>query len=126
MQAENKPERVTGAVFLTDNPVVALSLIWVIGGAPLILVIIASAAAGANGCGLDEAGAYPCIILGRDFGRILATMSVLGWAGPVTISIAIGLLLLRGSRQYFLSPERGEPSKGKENSESRGKAGRAS
>lgn len=87
---------VTDAVFSADNPVVALSLILVIGGAPFILVIIASSAGGANGCGLDEAGAYPCIILGRDFGRLLATMSVLGWADPVTIPIAIGPLLLWG------------------------------
>lgn len=80
----------------TKKHVVAVSLILTIGGAPFIPVIIASAVAGANGCRLDEAGAYPCVILGHDLGGLLATMGVLGWAGLVTIPTAMGLLVLWG------------------------------
>ncbi|WP_259675340.1 hypothetical protein [Burkholderia pseudomallei] len=69
-------------------------MIPVIGGAPFIPVIIAGVVASANGCRLDEAGAYPCVMLGHDFGVLLATMGMLGWAGLVTIPIAMGLLVL--------------------------------
>lgn len=81
----------------TKKHVVALSLILVIGVAPFIPVAIAGAVASANGCRLDEAGAYPCVILGHDLGGLLATMGVLGWAGLMTIPMAIGLLVLWGA-----------------------------
>jgi hypothetical protein len=70
-----------------------LSVILLIGCAPFISVSIAAAVADAYGCRLDEAAIYPCIIHGRDFGGVLATMSLAGWAGLITIPAAISTLM---------------------------------
>lgn len=66
----------------------ALLLILLIGLWPGISVFVAGAVADANGCRLDEANVYPCVILGHDFGELLYAMEVLGWAGLVTMPIA--------------------------------------
>ncbi|TKC81463.1 hypothetical protein FAZ69_27980 [Trinickia terrae] len=70
----------------------ALALILLFAVAPFIPVVIAGTVASANGCRLDEAGAYPCVIFGHDFGGLLAAMGVLGWAGLLTIPIGACLL----------------------------------
>jgi hypothetical protein len=76
--------------------IVALSLIVLIGFSPFISVCIAGAIADAHGCRLDEAAIYPCIIGGRDWGGLLGTMSLMGWAGLITIPGAVSVLFLWG------------------------------
>jgi hypothetical protein len=74
--------------------IVALSLIVLIGISPFISVFIAAAIADAHGCRLDEAATYPCLVGGRDLGELLGTMSLMGWAGLITIPGAVSLLML--------------------------------
>jgi len=85
-------------VFMTPGKrrIVALLLILLIGASPFISVCIAGAIADAHGCRLDEAAAYPCIIGGRDWGDLLSAMSLMGWAGLITIPGAIWLLFVWG------------------------------
>jgi hypothetical protein len=77
--------------------VVALVLIVLIGISPFISVVIAGLVASAYGCRLDEAGVYPCVIVGHDFGGLLGAMGVLGWAGLVTMPAALAVLGLWGA-----------------------------
>lgn len=70
-----------------------LLVILLIGCAPFISVSIAAAVANAYGCRLDEAAIYPCIVHGRDFGEVLATMSLAGWAGLITVPAAVSALM---------------------------------
>ncbi|WP_196260330.1 hypothetical protein [Pelagibacterium limicola] len=61
---------------------------------PVISVIIASIIAETNGCRLDEAGSYPCVVMGRDLGSLLAVMFVLGWFALATLPLgATGLAI---------------------------------
>ncbi|WP_116137616.1 hypothetical protein [Trinickia diaoshuihuensis] len=77
-------------------------LIILVGIAPFISVAIAGAIADAHGCRLDEAGIYPCVVGGHDFGELLATMSMAGWAGLLTIPAAISVLMLWGFVELLL------------------------
>lgn len=52
---------------------------------PLLGVLLASWVAGANGCRLDEAGTYPCVVAGVDMGGLLSFLFVLGWLMLVTL-----------------------------------------
>lgn len=54
---------------------------------PLLGVLIASWVAGANGCRLDEAGSYPCVVAGVDVGGLLSTLFALGWLMLVTLPV---------------------------------------
>jgi hypothetical protein len=81
--------------------VLALLLIVLIGISPFISVAIAGSVAGAYGCRLDEAGVYPCVIFGHDFGDLLGAMGVLGWAGLVTIPAALAVLGLWGAARLL-------------------------
>ncbi len=54
---------------------------------PLIPVLLASTIANLNDCRLDEAGFYPCIVLGVDMGELLGTMAMLGWFGIITLPL---------------------------------------
>lgn len=65
----------------------AFALIALFTVSPFIPVVIAGVVATANGCRLDEAGFYPCVILGHDFGELLGTMGMLGWLGLVTFPV---------------------------------------
>lgn len=38
---------------------------------------------GPHGCRIDEAGAYPCVVLGRDIGQAAAMMGILAAWGPL-------------------------------------------
>ncbi|WP_206956521.1 hypothetical protein [Trinickia acidisoli] len=83
-----------------------LSSILLIGAAPFISVSIAEVVASANQCRLDEAGIYPCVVHGHDFGNLLSTMFVAGWAGLVTIPAAICALMLWGAVALIRSGRR--------------------
>jgi hypothetical protein len=61
---------------------------------PFIPVIIASLIASACGCDLDEGSAHPCIVFGKDIGRTLYAMGVMGWLGLLTFPT--GFLALLG------------------------------
>ncbi|BDP43147.1 hypothetical protein DAETH_31160 [Deinococcus aetherius] len=56
---------------------------------PLLGVLLSSWVAGANGCRLDEAGTYPCVVAGVDVGGLLSTLFVLGWLMLVTIPVGV-------------------------------------
>ena len=70
-----------------------LVLIVVIAALPLIGALTAAAIGSAAGCRVDEAGSYPCLVMGSDIGEMLSIMFVMGWLMFVTIPIG-GLLLL--------------------------------
>ncbi len=42
-----------------------------------------------NGCRLDEAGTYPCVVAGVDVGGLLSFLFVLGWLMLVTIPVGV-------------------------------------
>lgn len=63
---------------------------------PLLGVLIASAVANANGCRLDEAGTYPCVVAGQDVGGLLGSLFVLGWLMLLTIPVGAVLGLVGG------------------------------
>lgn len=81
---------------LRKRYVLAFWLIALFTASPFISVFIAGAVATANGCRLDEAGFYPCVILGHDFGALLGSMGVLGWMGLMTLPIGSFLMFLLG------------------------------
>lgn len=91
-------------------PVLA-ALLWAfLTFGPLLGVLLASAVAGANGCRLDEAGSYPCVVAGVDVGGLLSTLFVLGWLMLVTLPAgivvgAVGLVLWL-SRRRLTPPDR--------------------
>lgn len=71
-------------------------LLWMFS--PMIPVFIASAIASRCDCKLNEGGARPCIVFGRDIGGTLYRMFVMGWFSLLTIPtglLALALLLLR-------------------------------
>lgn len=71
------------------------ALLVLAGCAPLLIAILASLMAGAHGCTVNEAGAYPCIIGGNDWGGALSAMFVMGWLMMLTIwLVPAGLVVL--------------------------------
>lgn len=72
----------------------SLVLILVLALAPIASVLLASLLGRLNGCRLDEANAYPCIILGADWGDVLAGMFVLGWLMLATLPLGAMALLV--------------------------------
>ena len=62
-------------------------VIALLTGWPIALVAIAGTIASWNGCTLHEGFANPCIVNGRDIGRTLYEMGVMGWFMLATIPI---------------------------------------
>jgi len=62
-------------------------MLWMFS--PFIPVFIASAIASHYGARLDEGGAHPCIVNGKDIGETLYTMGVMGWYGLLTFPSGI-------------------------------------
>ena len=87
-------ERARRAGFPWTPYVVALAIIAVIALFPVISVWLAYAIAEPNGCRVDEAGVYPCIVNGADIGGLLAFMALLGWLMLATIPFGAMALLL--------------------------------
>lgn len=68
--------------------VLLAAVLWVLFTfGPLLGVLVASAVANAHGCRLDESGAHPCVVAGRDVGGLLAGLFVLGWLMLVTLPV---------------------------------------
>jgi len=61
---------------------------------PIALALTAGTIAEAHGCRLDEAGVYPCVIDGRDYGTTLAAMGMVGWL--MLLTVPIGAVALAG------------------------------
>ncbi len=68
--------------YLATLTVIALFALF-----PLISALTSISIADAAGCRVDEAGAYPCVIFGTDFGELLGFLFVLGWLGMATIPL---------------------------------------
>lgn len=63
-------------------------MLWVLFTfGPLLGVLLAPAVATAHGCRLDESGAHPCVVAGRDVGGLLAVLFVLGQVMLVTLPV---------------------------------------
>ncbi|MEF2277035.1 hypothetical protein V3W47_01915 [Deinococcus sp. YIM 134068] len=94
------------------RPVWPFVLVWALFTfGPLLGVLLASWVAGANGCRLDEAGSYPCVVAGMDVGGLLSTLFVAGWLMLVTIPLGavVGLVgvilwLIRMARRRDAPP----------------------
>jgi hypothetical protein len=52
---------------------------------PLVLGLAAGSVGAGLGCRVDEAGVYPCPLLGSDIGGVLAFLGVLPW---ISVSLA--------------------------------------
>lgn len=61
---------------------------------PVISVFIVYLVADANGCRVDEAGIYPCVVFGIDLGGLLAFMGIMGWLMLATIPFGGMALML--------------------------------
>ncbi|MBS7542956.1 hypothetical protein [Ancylobacter oerskovii] len=61
---------------------------------PVAAVALSSAIAAMAGCTLDESGAHPCTVLGREAGGWLVTLFTLGWLALVTLPTGAAALLL--------------------------------
>lgn len=57
----------------------SLALIVAFAISPLVLAIGAAMFGASMGCRIDEAGFYPCPVVGHDVGAILGAMFVSGW-----------------------------------------------
>ncbi|SFJ19938.1 hypothetical protein [Celeribacter neptunius] len=58
---------------------------------PMVAVFWADGFAARHGCRLDEAGIYPCVVNGHDWGTTLGTAFLSGWLMLFTLPLA-GLL----------------------------------
>lgn len=70
-------------------------ILLLIGIAPMVSAVLASAIAQSQGCTLNEGMANACMIFGRDWGAVLYAMFVAGWLFFVTmLLIPVGLIVL--------------------------------
>ena len=65
-----------------------LSIAFVLCFTPLVAVTWASSFAARHGCRLDEAGRYPCIVNGEDWGGLIGAAFLSGWAMLITLPLA--------------------------------------
>lgn len=64
-----------------------LGLFTLASFAPILLAFLASFLATALGCRLNEAGAHPCLLAGRDIGETLYTMGMMFWLAILTFPL---------------------------------------
>jgi hypothetical protein len=70
---------------------VAAAIIFV-AALPMLVMLLSTWIASANGCTLNEANAHPCIVWGVDLGEALAAGFVTAWLGLLTLPMgALGL-----------------------------------
>lgn len=69
---------------------------------PILSAMVAGYIGELCGCRVDEAGVYPCVVMGIDIGGILSTMFVLGWAFIFTIFIGPILIVVWNIFLLFL------------------------
>lgn len=75
-------------------PVIVYVLLVLYTASPIICVLIASGIAGHYNCVLDESGAHPCMVGGRDIGGTLVTLFVTGWLMLLTLPTGGTALLI--------------------------------
>ena len=68
---------------------------------PVAGVLISTAIAELAGCRLDEAGSYPCLVLGHDLGGLLSTLFVSGWFALLTLPFAGLIVMVLGALWLF-------------------------
>jgi hypothetical protein len=68
---------------------------------PAASAILSTLIAGYAGCQLDEGGAHPCLIAGRDYGETLVTMFVSGWFAFLTVPMATVLVPIWLAREVL-------------------------
>jgi len=75
-----------------------LRMLWIIfiytalfflGFGPVLISILAFSIGKRLGCNINEAGTDPCIRNGRDWGKILNPMAVVGWLSVVTLPLGV-------------------------------------
>jgi ABC-type cobalamin transport system permease subunit len=67
---------------------------------PVVSLLIAATVANMNDCALDEASAHACVLLGVDWGGLLAFMAMAGWLVFFTVPLG-GLAALLGLVVYI-------------------------
>jgi len=75
---------------------------------PIVLTMLAAFVASVNGCRLDEAGYYPCVIAGHDFSHLLGNLGMTFWYAffsmPAALALAfvwlLVMALIHGLRRY--------------------------
>lgn len=61
---------------------------------PLLMAMLAGAVANCAKCQLSEADVGPCVIAGKDVGKVLYTMFVSGWFSLITLPAAVVITLV--------------------------------
>ena len=100
----NDTRRERGSAAPRSRPAWLTPLVMILGALtvlpwlPLILGLVAGSVGAGLGCRVDEAGAYPCPVLGTDIGDALAFLGVLPWLSvslaPVALAAACAWPLL--------------------------------
>jgi hypothetical protein len=65
-----------------------------LGVLPLLIALLAGAIANLAKCELDEGSVHPCVIAGRDVGKLLYAMGVSGWFTFMTMPAALFLAMV--------------------------------
>ncbi len=65
------------------------SVMTIIGLGPIIASFASSFAGKLLGCGISEAGATPCLFLGRDIAELLYTGLMMGWLALLVFPVAL-------------------------------------
>lgn len=84
----------SGKRFPIRNYVIGYLAIIVLSIVPLLITVVAVGFAAVNGCRMDEASSYPCVVFGHDWGDTLYTMGVMAWMMLVTMPLGFLLLIL--------------------------------
>ena len=71
------------------RPWLVYVVIAFLGLLPLLTAMLAGAIANSAKCELSEAGVGPCVIAGRDVGKLLYAMFVSGWFSLITLPAAV-------------------------------------
>lgn len=75
------------------RPWLVYLVIVFVGLLPLLMAMLAGAVANWAKCELNEGSVGPCVIAGKDVGKLLYTMFVSGWFGLITLPAALLLVI---------------------------------
>ena len=76
------------------GPLVACVASVLFATLPIIVTLVASSIASANGCRLNEGSPHPCVVAGTDIGDTLYAMGLSFWFRMATLPLgALGLLV---------------------------------
>jgi hypothetical protein len=77
---------------------IGLSILTVVGFAPFVCLLIGLALASATGCQMSEGGMEHCVLWGHDFGRLIYTLTMMGWVmlltSPLMLISVIGWIVI--------------------------------